>query len=301
LPPKIAVLIVTHNSAEPLAGALAALREQDIAHEVHVWDNASRDRTAEIVAEFPEAHFHPSAVNLGFSAGNNRLLQITDSEYVLFLNPDAKPSAKCLGILYKKLAEKPLFFAASGPKLHKPELKIIDSAGIDPGRKTLSPHDRGEGETDRGQYDEPGENFGPSFACTLWRRSAIEAVTLDGEFLDEDFFAYFEDVDVAWRAGRLGQRFWYEPSATCEHRRGRPENHGTTLAARAFVNRWLVWIANEDGAAGWSYLFWRVPYELARLLWKSVELQGFSVAWRIFRVSLPRALQKRRRLASMKA
>ncbi len=294
--PEIAVCIVTWNSEAEIGPCLDAVRAQSVATEFHVWDNASRDGTAAVIHRFDGLTLHQSELNLGFCAANNRLIDQTTAPFVLFLNPDTSLAPSCLERLLATLREAPAEVAAIGPKMVKPGGGVIDSAGIEPGRDTLSPHDRGEGEVDRGQYDTPGEYFGPSFACALWRREAIEALKLDGEFLDEDFFAYFEDVDICWRARRLGRRFLYEPHAVCEHRRGGPSAHGPTLAARAFVNRYLLLIANENLRNGWLFLLRLIPYEALRLVWKTFETPGFGVAWPMLRQSWRHAWKKRRLL-----
>lgn len=298
--PEIAVCLVTYQNEAEIGPALAAVRAQDIPCEIHVWDNASRDETRRIVRAFPAATLHESEINLGFCGGINRLVALTRAPYLLFLNPDTRLEPGCLRRLHATLADAPPDVAGVGPKLIKPgEPRRIDSAGMELHRRKMSPADRGEGREDRGQFDEPGESFGPSFACALLRREAVAALSLDGEFLDESFFAYYEDVDLAWRAWRRGYRFLYEPRAVCAHRRGHPEHHGPTLAARAFVNRYLLWIANEDGRDGWLYLLGRVPYELARLLWKCLQTPGFAVAWRMLAADWRRAWRKRRAVARL--
>jgi len=297
MPPEVAICIVTHNSERHIGPALAAVATQEGPLAVHVWDNASRDGTVDVVRVVPGVVLHRSDVNLGFCAANNRLIESTDEPFMLFLNPDTVLRPGCVAKLQQVLAAAPPDVAAVGPKLVKPGGATIDSAGIVLVRHKLSPHDRGDGEPDRGQFDIPGPYFGPSFACALWRREAIEALRLGGEFLDERFFAYFEDVDIAWRARRLGWRFLYEPAAVCEHERGRPDRHGVALAARAFVNRYLLWLANEDGDNGWSYLAWAIPREAARLVWKSFDIKGFFVVWRMLYQDWRGALRKRRLLA----
>lgn len=295
MPPDVAICVVTHNNRREIGPALADALAQDTSVEVHVWDNASRDGTAAEVAKSADIHLHRSPLNLGFCAANNRLIDATTAPFVLFLNPDTVLQPGCVARLRDVLAAAEPGIAAVGPKLVKPDGHTIDSAGMVLSLRNLSPHDRGEGEPDRGQYDQPGPTFGPSFACALWRREAIEALRLRGQFLDEDFFAYFEDVDVAWRAARLGWRFLYEPGAVCKHRRGRPDAHGPTLAARAFVNRHLLAIANAQRAGD----LWRLaPRELARLTWKCLRVRGFGIAWRMLRQSWRGAWHKRRLLVA---
>ncbi len=301
MPAQAAICLVTHNDREVIGRALdAALAQEGVACEVRVWDNASRDGTLDEIARRPAAIVHASPINLGFCAANNELVAATDAPYVLFLNPDTELRPDCVRLLLAALASAPPRVAAVGPKLLRfaDGDAIIDSTGMVLSKRDLSPHDRGQGEPDRGQYDQPGEYFGPSLACALFRREALAALSLDGKLLDESFFAYYEDVDLAWRAQRLGWTFRYEPRAICRHRRGSPRTHGPTLAARAFVNRYLLLIANEDGAAGLGYLWRLIPRELARLAWLSATIRGFGVAWRMLRDGWRGAWARRRLIAA---
>ena len=66
--------------------------------------------------------------------------------------------------------------------------------------------------------------FGATGAAAMFRRSFVEAVSVDGEFFDEDFFSYREDADLAWRAQVMGWKCLYTPAAVAWHvRRVTPE------------------------------------------------------------------------------
>ena len=97
---------------------------------------------------------------------------------------------------------------------------MIDSTGIVmlPSIRHL---DRGAGELDRGQYDRDEDVFGASGAAALYRRSMLDDVRVDGEWFDEDFFAYREDADLAWRAQWRGWRCRYVAAATARARAAR--------------------------------------------------------------------------------
>jgi len=56
--------------------------------------------------------------------------------------------------------------------------------------------DRGAEELDHGRYDRVQYVFGASGAAAFFRRDFIEAVSVEGEFFDEDFFAFREDGDL---------------------------------------------------------------------------------------------------------
>ncbi len=73
---------------------------------------------------------------------------------------------------------------------------------------------------DNGQYAEAERVFGLSGALVMYRATALQAVRFEDEFFDHDFFAYKEDVDLAWRLQHLGWDAWYEPRAIAHHYRG---------------------------------------------------------------------------------
>ena len=99
--PRVAVVVVCHNSADDVARSLAALGAQLApADEVVVVDNASSDRTAQAAREaLPRAEVIEAADNLGFAAGCHVGARASRSPLLLFLNPDAVPATGCLEAL----------------------------------------------------------------------------------------------------------------------------------------------------------------------------------------------------------
>ncbi len=84
--------------------------------------------------------------------------------------------------------------------------------------------DRGAEEIDRGQFGQVQYVFGASGAAAFFRRDFIEDVSVEGEFFDEEFFAFREDGDLAWRAQVMGWKCLYTPAAVAWHvRRVTPE------------------------------------------------------------------------------
>lgn len=68
-------------------------------------------------------------------------------------------------------------------------------------------------ERDLGQYNEPREVYAACGAAVLYRKSILDQIGL----FSEDFFMYYEDVDVAERARLKGYSIWYEPQAIVRH------------------------------------------------------------------------------------
>ncbi|MBI4234712.1 glycosyltransferase family 2 protein, partial [Candidatus Peregrinibacteria bacterium] len=80
--------------------------------------------------------------------------------------------------------------------------------------------DDGQGMRDCGQFEKERFIFGISGACPLYRKEALEDVKIMGEYLDDDFFMYKEDVDISWRFLLYGWKSLYYPKAIAYHGRG---------------------------------------------------------------------------------
>jgi GT2 family glycosyltransferase len=121
--------------------------------------------------------------------------------------------------------------------------------------------DRGAEEPDEGQYDRPQWVFGATGAAAMFRRAFVEAVSIYGQFFDEDFFSYREDADLAWRAQLMGWKCLYVPTAVAWHvRRVTPERREQVpheINWHSVKNRFLMRGKNASGRLCW-YLFWPV-------------------------------------------
>lgn len=255
-PPRIAVTVVTYDCADTLPRMLESLRElSPPPAEVVAVDNASRDASPEILRKSSMVtSFLESGGNVGFSRGQNLAIRATTAEVVLCLNPDAIVTAGLVAAATAPLADPRVGMVS--PKLLRtvgefqvPENDaVIDSTGIVWTRNGRH-LDRGAGEIDRGQYDVATEVFGPSGAAAIYRRSMLEDVAVEGEYFDEDFWAYREDADLAWRARLMGHEGRYAPGAVAYHRRRVTPERRSELPAiinyHSVKNRFLLRIKNQ--------------------------------------------------------
>ncbi len=221
----ISILIVSHNSRDHLAHCLeqlATLTSLDC--EILVFDNASSDGSPELVeARFPHCRLLKSATNLGFGTANNRAAAVARGEHLLLLNSDAWIAAEDLARLLAALQAQPLL-ALVAPQLRYPDGRL---------QFTWVPETGVVGEAvqmQRNRFESRALNhhlvrwvlrglLGPGWycaACVLVRRHAFLAV---GGF-DEDFFLYFEDVDLCRRLHLAGFTSALVPTATAFHVKG---------------------------------------------------------------------------------
>jgi GT2 family glycosyltransferase len=253
---RVAITIVTYNSARYIAGCLENSLAQDHAPlEIVVIDNASRDETISILRTFENrVRIIYNADNTGFAAAQNQAIAAAHNpDWVLTLNPDVRlppnfitallasaRSAPEAGSVCGKLLSASAAFEVSSPPL-------LDSTGICFTR-TFRHFDRGNRTPDNGKFDRPEDVFGGTGAACLYRKTMIDDVSIAGEFFDSDFFAYREDADVAWRAQLLGWKCLYTPQAVALHvRTVVPEVRrqlSPLINMHSVKNRWLMRIKN---------------------------------------------------------
>ncbi|HVQ45016.1 MAG TPA: glycosyltransferase family 2 protein [Candidatus Saccharimonadia bacterium] len=211
------VVIPNWNGADMLAECLRSLAQQTLAHRAIVVDNGSVDGSVELIRrEFPDVEVLEFADNAGFAGGVNRGIRPAlraGAEYVALLNNDAVAGPEWLERLVHTAKANPRAGMVAG-KIVTQDGKHIDSTG-DFYSIWGFPYPRGRGEADRGQYDSPGNRrvFAASGGASLYRTAMLREVGL----FDERFFAYFEDVDISFRAQLAGWGVAYEPAAAVRH------------------------------------------------------------------------------------
>jgi len=302
---KVSVIVPCYKSTDALASCFeSALEQGGVDVEVIVVDNGADAETKRMIERYRKSLIVlENQTNFGFSRANNRGIEAATGKYVLFLNDDATIAQDYCRLLVDCLESRLDLGAAIG-KLKKDE-NTIDSAGIFFSRKKVSPYDRGENERDLGQYDRAEEVSGITCAAAMYRRETLEDCRVLGEIFDEDFFAYYEDVDLSWRAQVFGWRFFYVPSAVAYHGRRGPEKLPWQIKKHLIVNRYFCYIKNEVWPAARSYIFFAAPWELARvcrrfLVEPRVAVGGAALGLRLWRKMLKkREIIVQRRRASI--
>jgi len=160
---------------------------------------------------------------------------------------------------------------------------------------------RGHGERDEGQYEEPRRIFGACGGAALYRRSALQQV---GEF-DEDFFAFYEDIDWDLRAQLAGYSCRYVPTAVVYHMGSATIGRGLTDFTRYHLWRNTLWIIAKDLPAGAlaRHSHRLVLGQLVNLAvaMRDRKLRIWLRVWRDALRGLPSALRKRRRVQALRS
>jgi GT2 family glycosyltransferase len=227
----VSAVITTYNSVSSIEACLNSfLRQRYQPLEIVVVDNASSDGTRDVLEKFRDrARIVLNQQNVGFAAAQNQGFSLATGDWLLSLNPDVILDPDFIVQLIAKADTDSQIGTLCGKLLRwqpgsaEERSCVIDSTGIYFTRN-LRHFDRGAEELDHGQYDSNEYVFGATGAAALYRREMIRDVSVAGQFFDEDFFAYREDADVAWRAQLMGWKCFYVASALGWHvRRVTPE------------------------------------------------------------------------------
>lgn len=319
--PRVTISLVTFDGEAWLSGCLASIAAQEVGdYEVLVHDNASRDGSLGLLrawaADEPRAQVIESPRNLGYAAAHNRAIRAARGQFVLLLNQDVELDAGFLGAVLSAFERHPDAGSVQARlrQLGGPgqRLSRLDSTGLLMGRDRRAVS-RAQGLEDGPGHQRPGRVWGVDGPAPVYRRRALEDARLPRgggtwEVLDEDFFLYKEDVDLAWRLRLLGWSARYEPRALAWHARGTGGTGATSLLDIARTNRtiryeakalsWrnqrLMQVKNESLGGYLRDLPWIARRELLSLAFIMLfDPRRLSAAVLFFRAA-PAALRKRR-------
>lgn len=212
---KITVVIPNYNGIKFLPECLDALYRQDQdtpPYRVLVVDNGSRDGSCELLRErFPQTSLIELPENTGFCHAVNVGIEASETPYVILLNNDTKVKSGFVKNLFFSIEQKKDAFAVSAKMLMWDREDLVDDAG-DRYCVLGWAYARGKGKP-AGRYDRPCRVFSACGGAAIYRRSVFEEIGL----FDELHFAYFEDIDIGYRARIYGYHSYYEPSAEVIH------------------------------------------------------------------------------------
>jgi GT2 family glycosyltransferase len=236
----VTVAILNYDGRELLAGLLPTLAAQTATgFAINVIDNGSADDSvAWLQREWPQVAIVRIPQNIGVTRALNRAVQSARTPYVALLNNDLELEPGWLREMRAALQAHPDAGSADGKLLNFHRRGEIDGAG-DLIARTGECCKRGFGEQDRGQFDRPAEILCASGGAALYRREAFDRV---GPF-DEDFGAYFEDVDWGLRAQLCGYRCRYVPTAVAFHMGSATTGRDRSSYAHLFSRNSLLMLA----------------------------------------------------------
>ncbi len=226
----ISVIIVNWNVRELLRRCLASViesckKDAGFQTEIIVIDNASSDDSVGTVEqEFPQVRLVRNACNLGFTSANNQGIRLSSGRYLLLLNPDTEVRDSAISVQGQYLDSNPAV-AVVGPQLMNADGSVQSSRRRFPTVITafiestvLQRYLGGLPVIRRYYFEDKPDNFVQEVdwlvgACLMVRREAIEQVGS----LDEDFFMYFEELDLCYRLKKARWKIVYLPEAQVVH------------------------------------------------------------------------------------
>lgn len=259
----VSVVVVNWNGRAALerglpsiVGSLANVHGAELV----VVDNGSVDGSAEVLERLaPAARLIRNDDNVGFSPAANQGIRATEGTYVALLNNDVVCHPDWLRLLVDALEADPRLGTAAAQLRYLHDPGRINSAGIIVdliGRA----RDRRDGLPASAEPQRPVAVFGGSGGAVLYRRAMLDEVGL----LDERYFAYLEDVDLAWRARRRGWGAVYVPGSIVLHEFSASSAQVQGLKNR-LSNRNLVWTLVKNASA--TQLAVAIPAHVILLVW----------------------------------
>ncbi|MCP4899256.1 MAG: glycosyltransferase family 2 protein [bacterium] len=249
---SLCAVVVTYNSQDLIGDCLRSLLAQVPRPHVIVVDNASTDSTVDTVREgaFEDVQIIVADRNTGFAGGCNRGYREAAGayEWLAFLNPDVTLETNCL-LRCRELLESNFEIGCVAPLLMRTDGETVDSAGQLLNRWTLEVHDRGYGQRMQESIALRQTVLAACGAAAVFRCSALQAIAVDDEPWSQEFFCFWEDLEIGWRLSNRGWRIVVEPEAVAYHLRGGGAEPGRgrlrwrrppALEACVLTNRWIT-------------------------------------------------------------
>ena len=266
MPPDIAVVIVTYNSAHVVGDLLDSLPAalDGLTADVIVVDNGSTDGTAELLAAREGCRVVCSA-NTGYAGGINRgVREAMSAEAILVLNPDVRLHEGSVPPLLAVLREPNVGIAAPQVRSSQGALELslrreptlLRALGLTRTKLALF----SEYVTRPSDYARQRDVDWALGAVLLMSRKCYD--TLNG--WDETYFLYSEETDLALRARDAGLLTRYEPRAVAVHIGGQSGRTHRTHAMQ-IVNRVRLYRRRHGALASWCYYWLAVANELSRV------------------------------------
>ncbi len=232
--PRVSIVVVAYRLREELLACLDSIaaaveeleREQDTAPstELIVVDNGE---LAELVrAHSPQARVLEPHANLGFAGGVQLGIEAATGDWIALVNDDATLQPDALVRLLERGRSDPRIGAVAAQIRFELDPGTMNSAGIAVDSLGVATERLAGAPVEAA--GEACEVFGASGCVALYRAEMLAQIA----GFDSEFFAYLEDVDVAWRARAAGWEAFYEPAAVAHHRGSASTGEGSARKYR---------------------------------------------------------------------
>ncbi len=250
----IAIVILNWNGSELLQRFLPSVLKNSTQARIYVIDNGSTDNSLEtLYSDFKDVKVIALDKNYGFAGGYNEGLKSVDESILCLLNSDVRVEGNWItpitdlfknpeiGIVQPKILDEknPEFFEYAGAAGG-----FIDFLGYPYCRGRLFSNI----EKDDGQYDDEIPVFWATGACLFIRNELFKKL----EGFDDRYFAHQEEIDLCWRAQRIGYQVWYTSKSKVFHLGGSTLANANPFKTQLnFRNSLLNIVKNSDGKILW--------------------------------------------------
>lgn len=217
---NVAIVVLNWNGLEDTKRCVNSLLSQDyINSKIILIDNGSNKKEIKELEKFTSAAgdsliLIKNPKNLGFAGGVNTGIKYAlenSFDAVALFNNDAIADKSWLSSLVSDLSDKKQI--VTGLLLNKDGTKIDSTGDFYSVWGIGFPRSRGDSAS---SAPDSGYVFGATGGATLYKSTLFREIGL----FDENFFAYYEDVDISFRAQLAGHKVWYEKNAVAYHDQG---------------------------------------------------------------------------------
>ncbi len=258
---NIVAVVINFNSAQYIFDCIESLLKQTIKPIIVVVDNNSSDGSEErlsTLANQGKIHHIYLDKNIGSSAANNLGISKYEADAYLIINADIILDDNYVAGCVNELNKNYETGAVAGKLLNYYRRDIIDGCGVDLCYEGI-PIERGHGQNEsHPAYKFRTVVFSVCCAAALYRSTALKVTRINGQCFDEQYFAFYEDLDLSCRLNLKGYDNVYIPNVVAYHVRG-----GSTKKQSDFVQ--YLCIKNSD-IFYYRYLSPIFKYKLMRVL-----------------------------------
>lgn len=301
----IHILILNLDNLNYTKNCISSVLKSDYKnYKIYLLDNGSKkNEMSQMKKLFPREKnifYCRSEKNLGFASGNNFLLKkivpkTQDRDLVLFLNNDAEVDQRLLSQLSNgvNFETKEEILAVTMNKLD--QKNEIDNIGITLNKAFLGKNRK-----------TPKEKlFCPSGGCMAISTNCLKTIyQKTGEYFDDDYFCYAEDIDLSWRGLLHGFKEKYIKDALCYHKGGATSggNFNKFVMYHTLRNNLYNIVKNVSAFEFFTHSFYIIFFQIA-LIFRYIFTPKFSTLLKVyfdFFKHLPILLRKRKIIHSAK-
>lgn len=214
--PLVSIISINYNSEANTIELINSIKKNNYKNfEIIIIDNASENDPSELFqTKFPDILYRRSDVNLGFAGGNNLGIQLSNGEFLYFVNNDIVLTFNVIGNLVKILIENPKIGLLS-PKILYYKTNTIQYAGFTSLNKITARNKAiGHRHKDSELYTKLMKTSYVHGAAMMTRRKIINEVGL----MPEIYFLYYEELDWSEMIKKEGYEIWVDQTSIVYHK-----------------------------------------------------------------------------------